>query len=54
LLGGMCSAHLDAARSNGEGPKLVVLGVQNALEQAVAVVTVCASSSNSPQHTTVS
>jgi len=38
LLGGMCSAHLDAARSNnGEGPKLV-LGVQDALERAVVMV----------------
>ena len=38
MLGGMCSAHLDAARSNnGEGPKLV-LGVQDALERAVVMV----------------
>ena len=38
LLGGMCSAHLDEARSNnGEGPKLV-LGVQDALERAVVMV----------------
>mmetsp|Transcript_12063 Transcript_12063/g.19958 ORF Transcript_12063/g.19958 Transcript_12063/m.19958 type:complete len:82 (-) Transcript_12063:366-611(-) len=36
LLGGMCSAHLDSARSNGESPKLV-LGVQDALEWAVLV-----------------
>jgi len=37
LLGGMCSAHLDAARINGEGPELV-LGVQDALERAVVMV----------------
>jgi len=38
LLGGMCSAHLDEARSNnGEGPKLV-LGVQDALERAVVMM----------------
>ena len=37
LLGGMCSAHLDATRSNGEGPELV-LGVQDALERAVVMV----------------
>mmetsp|Transcript_44122 Transcript_44122/g.76194 ORF Transcript_44122/g.76194 Transcript_44122/m.76194 type:complete len:83 (+) Transcript_44122:297-545(+) len=37
LLGGMCSAHLDAARSNGEGPELV-LGVQDALERAVVMM----------------
>ena len=37
LLGGMCSAHLDAARSNGEGLELV-LSVQDALERAVVMV----------------
>mmetsp|Transcript_18281 Transcript_18281/g.29594 ORF Transcript_18281/g.29594 Transcript_18281/m.29594 type:complete len:83 (-) Transcript_18281:246-494(-) len=37
LLGGMCSAHLDAAQSNREGPELV-LGVQDALERAVVMM----------------